>query len=194
MKTLSEIMINRRSIRKYKKDKIGKELIKEIIDLAVWAPSPFNSQPWNFIVLSKEYILGRRTNVGELLYKKSEPALEKIFKKQDFSQFIVKKFLKSFGNAPYLIGALRSNRIGEVDLGFQRASVYAVIQNILLIAHDRGLGTCWIGVDDESREVVQEILGIDKKKGELLALIAIGIPDQRVRNLERKPFNIWFLE
>lgn len=194
MKSLSDIIINRRSIRKYKNEKISKKLIKEIINLAVWAPSPFNSQPWNFVVLSREYVLSRKANVGDFLYKETETALEKIFKKKDFSQFIIKKFLKNFGNAPYLIGALRSNRIGDTDVEFQRASVYAVIQNILLLAYDKGLGTCWIGIDEKSRSEAQEILGIDKKKGELLALITIGIPDQRAKDFERKPFNTWFLE
>lgn len=191
---LAHVIRNRRSIRKYKNEKISKELIEEIINLAVWAPSPFNSQPWNFVVISREYILNRRQNIGELLYERSKPLLEQIFGKKDMSPFIVKKFLGDFGGAPYLIGVLRSNRIGDLDLEFQRAAVYAVVQNILLIAYDKGLGTCWIGVDDKMRDIVQEILGITKEMGELLALISIGIPDQRVKDLERKPFNIWYLE
>ena len=194
MGSLAEVIRNRRSIRKYKSEKISKELVQEIINLAVWCPSPFNSQPWNFVVLSREYIQNKKENVGEFLYKQTEPALEKVFQKKDFSQLIVKKFLGAFGHAPYLIGALRSDRIGDTDLEFQRASVHAVIQNILLIAHDKGLGTCWIGVDEESRKVAQEMLGITQEMGELLGLVAIGIPDQRIRDLERKPFNVWFLE
>ncbi|MEN2985879.1 MAG: nitroreductase family protein [Thermodesulfovibrionaceae bacterium] len=191
---LSHVIRNRRSIRKYKNEKISKSLIEEIINLAVWAPSPFNSQPWNFVVISREYILNRRQNVGELLYERSKPLLEQIFGKKDMSQFIVKKFLGDFGGAPYLIGVLRSNRIGDVDLEFQRAAVYAVVQNILLIAYDKGLGSCWIGVDEKMRDIVQDILGITKEMGELLALITIGVPDQRIIDLERKPFNIWYLE
>ncbi len=194
MKPLSDIITNRRSIRKYKDKKISEEIIREIINTAVWAPSPFNSQPWNFVILSREYVLSRKDHIGNFLYEKAKTAIEKISQKKDLSQLIIKKFLKNFGNAPYLIGALRSNRIGDTDIEFQRASVYAVIQNILLLAYDKGLGTCWIGIDEKSRTEAQEILGIDKDKGELLALITIGIPDQRIKTLERKPFHIWFLE
>ncbi len=194
MNSLSEVIRNRRTVRKYKLETIDKELIREIINLAVWAPSPFNSQPWNFAVLSREYILSRRSNVGKLLYEDTEPALEEVFKKQDMSQFIVKKFLKNFGNAPYLIAPLRSQKIGKIDLEFQKAAIYAVVQNILLIAYNKGLGTCWIGVGEETREQVQDILGIDREKGDLMALIAIGIPDQRIKDLERKQFSIWYFD
>lgn len=41
---------NRRSIRKYKADKINKELIEDIIYSATPAPSAKNRQPWKFIV------------------------------------------------------------------------------------------------------------------------------------------------
>lgn len=41
---------NRRSIRKYKADKIDKELIEDIIYSATLAPSAKNRQPWKFIV------------------------------------------------------------------------------------------------------------------------------------------------
>ena len=41
---------NRRSIRKYKEDKISKKLLEEIIYSATLAPSAKNRQPWKFIV------------------------------------------------------------------------------------------------------------------------------------------------
>ena len=41
---------NRRSIRKYKVDKINKELIEDMIYSATLAPSAKNRQPWKFIV------------------------------------------------------------------------------------------------------------------------------------------------
>lgn len=42
---------NRRSIRKYKEDKISKKLLEEIIYSATLAPSAKNRQPWNFVIL-----------------------------------------------------------------------------------------------------------------------------------------------
>ena len=192
MGNLIDAIRGRRSIRKYKPDSVDSGVIRDILDLAVWAPSPFNSQPWNFAVFSHHYVLGRQANVGEFLFRQTVPAMEQVFKKQDLSHLIVKKFLGSFGNAPHLIGVLRSARLGAVDAEFQRAACYAVVQNILLVTHDKGLGACWIGVDEASRQEAQAILGITPEMGELLALITIGVPDQGVRQLERKPFETWF--
>ena len=45
---------NRRSIRKYKPNKIERKLIEEIIYSASLAPSAKNRQPWKFIVYQGE--------------------------------------------------------------------------------------------------------------------------------------------
>ena len=40
----------RRSIRKYKPDKIEKSVIEEIVKAGILAPSAKNRQPWKYIV------------------------------------------------------------------------------------------------------------------------------------------------
>ena len=47
-----DVVLGRRSIRGYKKKPVPKELIKEVISLAIRAPSSLNTQPWNFHVVS----------------------------------------------------------------------------------------------------------------------------------------------
>jgi nitroreductase len=49
-----EVIMGRRSTRGYKPDPVPKELIKEILTLAMRAPSSMNTQPWNFYVISGE--------------------------------------------------------------------------------------------------------------------------------------------
>src|SRR5207253_6871252 len=49
-----DVILGRRSIRGYKPDPVPKELIKEIIGLAMRAPSSMNTQPWNFYIISGE--------------------------------------------------------------------------------------------------------------------------------------------
>jgi nitroreductase len=41
----------RRSIRRFKSDPIPDEYVDKIIEAARWAPSGFNSQPWEFVVI-----------------------------------------------------------------------------------------------------------------------------------------------
>jgi nitroreductase len=50
---LLELVKNRRSIRRFKPDPIPDEYIDKIIEVARWAPSGFNQQPWEFVVIKK---------------------------------------------------------------------------------------------------------------------------------------------
>jgi len=52
MNTLKAIL-TRRSIRQYKKKKVSKEKINQILKAAMYAPSAMNYQPWHFIVLDR---------------------------------------------------------------------------------------------------------------------------------------------
>jgi len=51
--SLLELVKKRRSIRRFKPDPIPAEYIEKIIEVARWAPSGFNMQPWEFIVVKK---------------------------------------------------------------------------------------------------------------------------------------------
>ena len=47
-----EVVLGRRSIRGYQKKPVPKALIKEILHLAMRAPTSLNTQPWNFYVVT----------------------------------------------------------------------------------------------------------------------------------------------
>ena len=49
-----EVVVGRRSIRGYKPDPVPKAVIREVIELAMRAPSSLNTQPWNFYVIAGE--------------------------------------------------------------------------------------------------------------------------------------------
>jgi len=49
-----EVVLGRRSIRGYKPEPVAKELIEEILQLAMRAPSSMNTQPYNFYVITGE--------------------------------------------------------------------------------------------------------------------------------------------
>lgn len=50
--TFDDVVLGRRSTRGYKPDPVPKALIKEIIEIAMRAPSSLNTQPWNFYVVA----------------------------------------------------------------------------------------------------------------------------------------------
>ena len=52
--SLLELVKNRRSIRRFKPGSVPDEYVDKIIEVARWAPSGANSQPWEFIVIEKK--------------------------------------------------------------------------------------------------------------------------------------------
>lgn len=50
--TFDDVVKGRRSIRGYKPDPVPKALIRQVIEIAMRAPSSLNTQPWNFYVVS----------------------------------------------------------------------------------------------------------------------------------------------
>ena len=56
---LVKLVKTRRSIRNFKTDSIPDEDVDRIIEVARWAPSGANSQPWEFIVLKDKAIKDR---------------------------------------------------------------------------------------------------------------------------------------
>ncbi len=49
-----DVVKGRRSIRGYKPEPVPKALIREVIEMAMRAPSSLNTQPWNFYVVAGE--------------------------------------------------------------------------------------------------------------------------------------------
>jgi len=54
--TYDDIVFGRRSIRGYKPEPVPKQVIREVIELAMRAPSSLNTQPWNFYVVAGEVL------------------------------------------------------------------------------------------------------------------------------------------
>jgi nitroreductase len=49
-----QVVLGRRSIRGFKREPVPRALIREVIEMAMRAPSSLNTQPWNFYVVAGE--------------------------------------------------------------------------------------------------------------------------------------------
>lgn len=128
-KTLSSIIKNRRSVRKYNKREVDMELIMKVLESAIYAPSCGNYQPWEFIVVRDPRI---KSQLVEASYNQNWML--------DAPVFIVPCINSRLAGAVY----------GERGLklyGIQ--GVAAAIQNMLLTAESLGLATCWVGAFSE---------------------------------------------
>jgi len=65
---LLELAKTRRSIRRFKTDPIPDDCVDKIIEVARWAPSGFNMQPWEFVVVKKELLRNRIADILKIYF------------------------------------------------------------------------------------------------------------------------------
>ncbi len=141
MKDIIEIIKTRRCVREYKEDVVSDEDIQFLIDCARYAPSGFNMQPWSFLVIKNKDLLHKLSESG----KKSmipilEPMKNTSKKASDFLVFLKTKGTNMFYGAPVLVIILGNTKSPMVDFDCSMAA-----QNMMLAAHSKGIGSCWIG-------------------------------------------------
>lgn len=151
---LTQVLRDRRSIRSFQSRPVADEDLEALLQAAIAAPSAGNRQAWFFYVI-KDF---------KLRQKLVEAALgQKFIAEAPVAVVVCADFARS------------AERYGE-----RGATLYclqdtaAAIQNMLLAAHDRGLGTCWVGAFNEAR--VAEILSIPTDRLRPVAIIPIGYP------------------
>ncbi|RLD99803.1 MAG: NAD(P)H-flavin oxidoreductase [Aquificota bacterium] len=142
--------------------------------MAVWAPSGMNRQNWFFVVVAGDL----RDRVVEICYQGYlsyiGKKVEKVFSHKPHVVRETRSFFATLGGAPVVIFAYAEP--GPESIFTDVQSVSAVIQNMLLLAHERGLGTCWMTGPLNMEEEFNKLLGVDGKK--LVALITVGYSDE----------------
>jgi len=149
-KDLFSIIKTRRSVRYWKKKAVPREVLEKVIEAATYAPTAFNRMEWRFYV--------------------AETPLENMIK-GDASN------ASMFEKAPVRIFVAVDERLyfekysGALDTGF-------ALQNLILMAHSLGLGTCLIYqgefVDPEKMEKYYSIPTHMK----VYCAVTLGYPDE----------------
>lgn len=183
---LMDAMMNRRSVRRYQEREVPRELLEELLTAACWAPSAENMQPWYFVALTKPEELQKMMETMEQVSESLRPFLEKRFPRHPRIVGETTGFLRRLGGAPVCILAFL-----QEDYEFARdsmvESVAAAIQNLLLAAHEKGLGACWVNAATELGygPALREQFAPDR--GELVSIVTLGYPEREGRAPARKP-------
>lgn len=186
---LEQAIRERRSIRKYRNLVVPRDVLETMINKSVWAPSAMNTQPWRFHIVSGS----RRDELEKILSRSFQallPRLRQLLKDKMIQ--MTREYFLNFGNAPHLI-VVTTDRIDvpEYQDGAKQSAA-AAIQNLCLLAHEAGLGTCWMtGPLWVENDVLGFLAASDQR---LVAVIAIGWPDQSPPAPPRKPLGIFWLE
>ena len=169
---------DRRSIRTFLDIPVERQDIEDILQSAVLAPSSKNRQPWKFVVVQgeakAEMLKAFRTGIareesGDALLPQSKKYIEG-----------AKLTVHSMEQAPVVILAL--NPLGKgvlANLTLEERvyetcniqSLSASLQNMLLAATKKGLGSLWIC---DIFFAYKELCAWLGDQGELIAAVAIG--------------------
>jgi len=187
---LCEAIATRRSIRKYKNTQIKKEVIMEILEAGNLAPSATNRQPWEFVVFNRRCIDSLENILKESFHErvidadehKMRVAIKDMTIPEDGSGDQLRSlgwFYRTLGGAPIAIGVCLPRVNDEwIWKNFLLDSA-AVIENILLAAWEKGIGTCWLtGPLKTKAKEIALILNIPVHL-ELISIISLGYPDHK---------------
>lgn len=159
METIEAIK-TRRCIREYTDEPVSGEDLDLMIEAARWAPSGLNNQPWRFMKITDRGLIERLSQLT--------------------------RYRGLIGGAQALIVVFLDH--GEMyDRTKDIQSAGAAIQNMLLAAHDAGLGACWVGEILNRRNEVEDLLRVHPDL-ELMAVVTVGHPVEKVRAGVRHPF------
>jgi nitroreductase len=144
----------RRSIRNFQKRNIPGELINRLMEALIWAPSAGNLQARKFYFVKNEKIKNRI----------AAAALNQSF----------------IAEAPMVIVGCTDSRISQ-KYGERGVNLYSIqdvalsIMGMMLVAHENGLGSVWVGAFRE--EEIARILALPKHLRPV-SIVPIGYPSK----------------
>lgn len=143
-------ILNRRSIRKYTAQHVSEQLLIELLEAAMCAPSAGNEQPWQFVVIDRREIL------------------DEIPKFHPYAGMVAE--------APVAI-LVCGDRERDLHRGYWVQDCAAATENILIAVEDKGLGAVWVGIypREERVRALRELLALPENIVPF-ALVSIGYP------------------
>ena len=171
METLQAIA-TRRSVRKYLDKHVPWELVGRILAAGAAAPSAGNLQDWRFIIVRDDE---KRKAITEACMLQSWMMQAPVHIVVIGEPAKLKRFYGTRGERLYSVQ----------DSG-------AACQNMLLAAHDAGLGACWVGALDEEK---LKILLKCPPETRPQAVITIGWPAEQPQKPEQfQMMNVSYIE
>lgn len=178
---LTEAIRNRRSIRQFVATPVPHELLVQILEAGIWAPSSKNLQPWHFVVLQGVV----KNRVADILQSAAVRMTTDPDPRERIRAISARRSAEIIREAPVLITVWNTAPVTAGEQAVQHdpnsgrllgwsveiQSVAAAIENMLLTAHSLGLGGLWNCDLNHAALEVREHLSVEH---DLVAGIVIG--------------------
>ena len=186
----------RRSIRRYRDDPVPRDVIHQILQAAIWSPSAHNRQPWRFAVIETPE---QKDHLARSMGARLRRDLEADNVPEDVIAKDVNRSYDRLTSAPVLICLCLSmtdmddypdekRATNEYIMAVQSTAMAG--QNLLLAAHDAGLGACWMCAPLFCPDVVQDALDLPDD-WQPQGLITMGYPAQERDKIRKPPEVLW---
>lgn len=183
--------MSRRSIRRYRPDPVPHAILESILTAAIWAASAHNRQPWRFCVVES-------SSTKETLAGAMGARLRHDLEADGVPETVIAadtgRSYSRITSAPVLIVLCLSMADMDIYPDPQRAHNEMIMavqstamagQNLLLAAHDAGLGACWMCAPLFCPDVIVGTLDLPAD-WQPQALITLGYPAE-AREKTRHP-------
>jgi nitroreductase len=178
---ITEIIKNRRTIypEQFTERVVQKDMIENILNNAIWAPTHGKTQPWRFKVYQGE-ALQKLGNLCAELYKELTPEDE--FREMKFKR-LSERMSKTSTVIAVTMVRTPETKIPEIE---EIEATACAVQNMLLTATAYGLGSFWSSPKFLYTPTANEKFGY-KKEDKILGLIYLGYPATEWPKSHRKP-------
>jgi nitroreductase len=190
---MATLIRSRRSVRSFSDKPVQPATVKELIELATWAPSASNRQDWFFTVVyaestKREMARAVREHWDDIVAANEGSGLAEEVRRYS-AQFA------AFETAPVVIAlsartpdSAQKHLLGDVARATvgSAASAAMAVQNLMLASHARGLATCCMTGPVAAREELSNILELGKRE-EIICLVTLGWPAESPDAPPRKP-------
>lgn len=190
---LFDLIRKRRSIRRFRNESVERELLDRLIEAACYAPSAGNRQDWEFTVITSADTIRDVANAVRRRWNAIVAANRDMGLIDEVEGYA--KGFANFEQAPVivLVSAKHPDGFQERLLGDDarataggEASAAMAAQNLMLMAHALGLGSCCMTGALAARDEIARITGLDRRQ-EIVCLVAVGYPDETPAAPARKP-------
>ncbi len=167
-----DLLKDRRSVRKYKQQKVDRKLMEEIIELSKWAPSWANFQIARYTLIDDEALIKRVADEGVMGFAYNIKTL------QNTKGVCVLSFVQG-----------KSGKFNDTDYATTKTNSWEVFDagiachQFCLAAAAKGVGTCIFGVIDD--KVMADIAQLPQEET-VAAVITYGYPDEAPAPTPRK--------
>jgi nitroreductase len=199
---LFDLMQSRRSVRRFRPDPVPRELLAQLFEAAVTAPSASNKQPWRFFVISSTDEAQRIPKMAAAV-REATTRIAKHIPEESQSAFLAYgDYFTRFESAPSVIVPLcralpvLSNLATSIDdptrdviarMEHQSGVIGTslAIQNLLLMAHALGLGASGMTGPLVAEPALRTILDVPSG-WTIVSLIPVGFPAEEPNRPDRK--------